>query len=81
MGTVPCLVLMYSSPTIARPLPPETTSSYTPEMVCTDALTIHVPPTTDHPFNATRDSAASAHGCNHKYIALANKMSSRSEKY
>ena len=41
---------MYSSPSIERPLPQKTTSSYRPLSPCTNALTVHTikPPLEDH---------------------------------
>ena len=49
-------IILYSSPSIERPLPPETTSSYRPEVACTDALTIHIRPplVADHLFRETK---------------------------
>ena len=46
----------YSSPSIERPLPQKTTSSYRPLLPCTDALTVHTikPPLEDHLFSETK---------------------------
>ena len=49
-------VCKYSSPSIERPLPQKTTSSYRPLLPCTDALTVHTikPPLEDHLFSETK---------------------------
>ena len=41
---------LYSNPSIERPLPQKTTSSYRPLLPCTDALTVHTikPPLEGH---------------------------------
>ena len=48
------LINYYSTPSIERPLPPETTSNYRPEVTCMDALNRkNLPLATDHPLNVT----------------------------